>query len=719
MDNNYNYNNYNNQNTTNNNFNNGNYNDYNNYNSQNNNQKKSSGSPVSGIISLLLIGIIIFVGLISFNVIDNPFSFMKRDVDNSITISPKEVTLKRGSSEQLTSQTTAGSVLYKSSDESIVSVNEISGYIIGKKAGTATITAYVKENPSIKDECTVTVESQEATNEVQSITLSNSSLNLSVGNSKVLTYRVSPSDANIRKIYWSTSNKNIASIDKHGVVKGLKEGTAKITIRTENGSTATCNVTITKESTPSSTPQPTPKTTPKKTPTPQNDNVTKITVLESTMKTKTNSNKAISYTVEPSTASNKNVTFKSSDEKVAKVDASGNVTGVGSGLATITITSQENSNITAKLNVVVDYPYFDNCKVEKANTLVNVKSTSSRNIGVYACIENQEYFQQGFAVSDNYIYTVNLRYGTWCKKGATNTFKLRGQTALTASCDPSDNNTILYISGNRIYRTSKSGAVDTVNYLDLGGHGQAFDVSSNDEIYANYFPHATYHDYYGYGGGPSGVAVFKFGNDKSFVDPKLAIKVDNQGNIKKFSYPGTISQHNDVLNESKKSDSISGWMELAVDESNDLIAVMDRAKTSNNYVLYVYKLSQFKAGNKQLVRKVYIGRVCGENNILCASQGIELKGNYLYTVQEYDAGGKHYESTTKIDLSSCPTSDTSTKCSKVESINIPDSIYNKGDRKLSEVEGISINKNKIYISVIDKSSSTNKTYENILLLDGF
>ena len=44
---------------------------------------------------------------------------------------------------------------------------------------------------------------------------------------------------------------------------------------------------------------------------------------------------------------------------------------------------------------------------------------------------------------------------------------------------------------NRIYRTSKSGAVDTINYLDLGGHGQAFDVSNNDEIYAIHFDTAT------------------------------------------------------------------------------------------------------------------------------------------------------------------------------------------------------------------------------------
>ena len=237
------------ENDYNNGYNNFNYN--NNYN-QSNKSKKSSGSPISGILSLILIGTIIFIGLIGFNVIDNPLTFMNNDSD--VTISPKSVSLKIGASYQLNASTTKGLVQYKSSDTNIVDVNEITGYITARKSGTATITAYLKDDNSVKDDCTVTVDTTTSTVEVQSISLNQTSLKLSIGGNSVLTYRVTPADANIKKIYWSTNNKNIATVDKYGVVRGVSAGTATITIRTENGNTASCKVVVSKNSSVSTTP---------------------------------------------------------------------------------------------------------------------------------------------------------------------------------------------------------------------------------------------------------------------------------------------------------------------------------------------------------------------------------------------------------------------------------------------------------------------------------
>ena len=335
-------------------------NEYNNYNNYNNNYnpKKSYGSPISGILSLILIGAIIFVGLISFNAIDNPFTFMKNDGEKTINISDKEVSLKIGSSYQLTSKASTGAVLYKSSDENIVSVNEITGYIIGKKEGTATITAYLKDDNSIKDECTVMVAPVVSDVEVDSIKLSNTSLTLTKAGSKVLTYRVSPSDANIRKIYWSTSNKFVATVDKYGVVRGISEGSAVITLRTENGKTSKCNVTVIKKQN---------NTTPSNNQSNNNNNNSGNN--NSTSKQSTTPSIALNHTslsldggstatlvanVNPSGT----ITWTSSNPRVAKVDSNGKVTANVAGSSTITATSNGLS-ATCTVNVSLNIEYHE------------------------------------------------------------------------------------------------------------------------------------------------------------------------------------------------------------------------------------------------------------------------------------------------------------------------------------------------------------------------
>ena len=59
-------------------------------------------------------------------------------------------------------------------------------------------------------------------------------------------------------------------------------------------------------------------------------------------------------TVNPSDASNKNVTWKSSDDKIATVDANGKVTAVAVGKATITVTTEDGGK-TATCEVTVDF----------------------------------------------------------------------------------------------------------------------------------------------------------------------------------------------------------------------------------------------------------------------------------------------------------------------------------------------------------------------------
>ena len=79
--------------------------------------------------------------------------------------------------------------------------------------------------------------------EPTSISLNKTSLTLDVGKSYTLTKTVSPSNA-VTSYTWSSSNTSVATVDKNGKVTAKASGTATITVKTSNGKTANCKVTV-------------------------------------------------------------------------------------------------------------------------------------------------------------------------------------------------------------------------------------------------------------------------------------------------------------------------------------------------------------------------------------------------------------------------------------------------------------------------------------------
>ena len=76
-----------------------------------------------------------------------------------------------------------------------------------------------------------------------SVSLNKTALTLDVGKSYTLTKTVSPSNA-VTSYTWSSSNTSVATVDKNGKVIAKASGTATITVKTSNGKTATCKVTV-------------------------------------------------------------------------------------------------------------------------------------------------------------------------------------------------------------------------------------------------------------------------------------------------------------------------------------------------------------------------------------------------------------------------------------------------------------------------------------------
>ncbi len=167
----------------------------------------------------------------------------------SVKTNPISVTLGAGETYTISESTNSGSyanavsLKWSSSNTNVVSVtkgNANKAVITAKKPGTADIKIKLYNGKTAS--CKVTVKSAPA-----SVKLSKTSITLKKGQS----YTLSESTDNgsyAKSFAWSSSNKAVATVTKgnanKAVVKAVKTGTANITIKTYNGKTATCKVTV-------------------------------------------------------------------------------------------------------------------------------------------------------------------------------------------------------------------------------------------------------------------------------------------------------------------------------------------------------------------------------------------------------------------------------------------------------------------------------------------
>ena len=115
----------------------------------------------------------------------------------------------------------------------------------GANGSTVKIRATSKENSSIYAEKTVTVTYVLLTVPVTGVSLSKSVLSLAVGESETLVATVAPERATDRSVKWTSSNKNVATVNQSGTVTAVAVGSAVIGVRTNDGGfSATCALTV-------------------------------------------------------------------------------------------------------------------------------------------------------------------------------------------------------------------------------------------------------------------------------------------------------------------------------------------------------------------------------------------------------------------------------------------------------------------------------------------
>ena len=163
---------------------------------------------------------------------------------------------------------------------------------------------------------------------VSGVRLNKTSLSFTgTGSSQTLTATVSPSNATNKTITWSSSSTSVATVS-NGVVKAVGFGTATITAKSNNGKTASCSVTVNPIA------------------------VSSVSLNKTSLSfTGTGSSQTLTATVSPSNATNKTLTWSSSNTSVATV-SNGVVKAVGFGTATIT--AKSNNGKTASCSVTVN-----------------------------------------------------------------------------------------------------------------------------------------------------------------------------------------------------------------------------------------------------------------------------------------------------------------------------------------------------------------------------
>ena len=159
---------------------------------------------------------------------------------SAVSLNKSATQITAGSSETLTYQLNPVDanevVIWSSSDETVATVDQ-NGNVSARAKGTATITVTtVTSNKSAS--CEVTVVGAPIT----SVSIP-SSASINIGSTYKLSLSISPSQY-AGTVTWSSSDETVATVDQDGVVTGLKAGNAVITVRSDTGKTATCTVTV-------------------------------------------------------------------------------------------------------------------------------------------------------------------------------------------------------------------------------------------------------------------------------------------------------------------------------------------------------------------------------------------------------------------------------------------------------------------------------------------
>lgn len=165
---------------------------------------------------------------------------------------------------------------------------------------------------------------------VTEVRLDKTATTLVEGDTEELMATVMPENATDKGIEWKSSDESVATVSQNGLVTALKEGSAVITVITNDGGfEATCDVTVNKKDIP----------------------VTEVQLNKETMDLMEGDEEKLVVTVKPDDATDRSVVWESSNETVVTVDQDGLVKAVREGDAQITVTAKNGVSASCLVGV--------------------------------------------------------------------------------------------------------------------------------------------------------------------------------------------------------------------------------------------------------------------------------------------------------------------------------------------------------------------------------
>ena len=247
---------------------------------------------------------------------DKSIKIKEEDIHvSSVSVTPSSSSLIIGETVQLRAtvlpeDATNKTVVWSSLGSEVATVSN-SGLVTAKAEGTTIIEATADGKSGT---CAITVKKEHVAVSVavSSVELSFDYLELIEGDSKTITAAVKPDDATDKTVTWSTSDASVATVE-NGIITAIKEGTATITAKAGDKS-AECRVTVAKKVI----------------------TVASVELNKTSLELVEGDSETLTATVKPDDATDKTITWSTSSAEIAAVDATGKVTAVAEGSATIT-----------------------------------------------------------------------------------------------------------------------------------------------------------------------------------------------------------------------------------------------------------------------------------------------------------------------------------------------------------------------------------------------
>ncbi len=223
--------------------------------------------------------------------------------------------------------------------------------------------------------------------DVEDVIIPEEKIELEIGGKDKIEVTVTPDNATNKEVEYKSSNESIVKVDENGNIEAVGEGTATITVTSKADPTKKDTITITVKK-------------------PVVD-VEDVIVPEESIELEIGGKDKIEVTVTPDDATNKEVEYKSSNEKVVKVDEDGNIEAVGEGTATITVTSKSDPTKKDTITITVKKPVVDVEDVDIPKDRIDLLVGDKNKVPVTVTPDNATNKEVEYKSSDESIVKVD------------------------------------------------------------------------------------------------------------------------------------------------------------------------------------------------------------------------------------------------------------------------------------------------------------------------